>query len=105
MQMDIREIQNKCTDEDIAVTQHMVLRMYERGILYDDVISSIKNGEIIEDYPEAYPFPACLILSIIPYPLHVVCGLGDDKLFVITAYKPDAEEWTSDRKKRKENDE
>jgi hypothetical protein len=75
--------------------------MRDRGILYDDVITAIKNGEIIEDYPDAYPFPACLILSIKPYPLHVVCGMGNDKLFIITAYRPDEEEWTSDWKKRK----
>jgi hypothetical protein len=99
--MDISEIRDKCTDASIAVTQHLALRMRERGILYDEVITAIRTGEIIEDYPDAYPFPACLILCIETHPLHVVCGMGDDRLFIITAYRPDAKEWTSDWTKRK----
>jgi hypothetical protein len=100
--MDIIELREKCTDDTIAVTQHLVLRMHERGIKYDEIIAVIKSGEIIEDYPDAFPCPACLILSAVPYPLHVVCGLGHDKLFIITAYKPTTEEWTSNWKVRKE---
>jgi hypothetical protein len=100
--MDICEIWDKCNDKDIIITQHLVLRIRERGIRYDDVIAAIKNGEIIEDYPNAYPFPACLILSVMPYPLHVVCGLGDGKLFIITVYRPNENEWDSDWRTRKE---
>jgi hypothetical protein len=100
--MNIKDVQGKCTDKDILVKQHLVLRMRERSIQYEDIITAIKNGEIIEDYPEAYPFPACLILAANPYTLHVVCGLGNDKLHIITVYKPDKNEWTSDFRKRKE---
>ena len=30
----------------------------------DDVMNAINNGEIIEQYPDDYPFPSCLILGI-----------------------------------------
>jgi hypothetical protein len=56
--MDIIELREKCTDETIAVTQHLVLRMRKRGIQYDEIVAAIQSGEIIEDYPDAFPFPA-----------------------------------------------
>jgi len=33
-------------------------------------------------------------------PIHIVCAPKDDFLAVITAYLPDAEEWSEDFKKR-----
>jgi hypothetical protein len=102
--MDIIEIQAKCNDENIAITQHLMSRMRERNIRYDDVIAAVMSGEVIEDYPDAHPFPACLILGVAPYPLHVVCGLGNGKLFIITAYRPDTGKWAAGWKKRKETD-
>ncbi|WP_363317118.1 DUF4258 domain-containing protein [Megasphaera sp.] len=34
-------------------------------------------------------------------PLHVVCGIGDDKLWIITAYRPDETMWDSSFTRRK----
>lgn len=62
------------------------------------------TGEIIEDYPDDYPYPSSLVLgqSISGQPLHLVCGIGNNTLFVITAYKPNSEKWEADWKTRKE---
>lgn len=48
------------------------------------------NGEIIEQYPDDYPYPSCLILgmSIEDKYLHVVIGNHESDLFLITAYFP-----------------
>ena len=37
----------------IIWTEHLSFRMNQRGIKREDVIACIKNGEIIEHYPEA----------------------------------------------------
>ena len=55
---------------------------------------------IIEDYPDDHPYPNCLLLGA--GPLHVVCGMAEDRLFIITAYRPDPSEWGPDYKTRKE---
>ena len=49
--------------ESLVLTQHSRKRFEERGIKIVDVIEIINMGEIIEQYPEDYPFPSCLILG------------------------------------------
>ena len=34
-------------------------------------------------------------------PMHVCCAIGDNKLWIITAYYPTEEKWESDYKTRK----
>jgi hypothetical protein len=77
--------------------------MRERGIKRADVVACIQNGEIIEQYPDAYPYPACLIFAILinDKPIHVAAGICDNKLFIITVYYPTLDKWESDYKTRK----
>jgi hypothetical protein len=72
--------------------------MRERGIRYDDIKEAIQDGEIIEIYPDDYPFPSCLLLG---NGLHVVCSLGDDILYIITAYWPSLDKWENDGRMRR----
>ncbi|MDE7313266.1 MAG: DUF4258 domain-containing protein [Eubacterium sp.] len=60
------------------------------------------HGKIIEDYPDHWLNPACLIFSytISNKIIHVVVGL-DDYVHIITAYFPDSSKFESDMKTRK----
>lgn len=61
------------------------------------------NGEIIEDYPNDFPFPSCLILGTNgSRKLHIVASINADMIYLITAYIPDPMKWDKDLKKRKE---
>lgn len=77
----------------------------QRNISKKDVEYAIMTGEIIEVYPEDYPYPSCLVLctEVSGAPLHVVCGFAPDRLWIITAYRPDLAEWETDYRTRKEN--
>ena len=88
--------------ENYIITQHGRRRLAERGIFLRDVISAVQNGEIIEEYPEDYPYPSCLILDS-AQPLHVVASLQDGCIYLITAYIPDRNRWQSDLKTRRED--
>ena len=59
-----------------------------------DVEEAILNGEIIESYPDDYPSPSCLILGFAndSSPIHIVCGIHEDELWLITSYRPNTEE-------------
>ncbi len=94
----ISDLQALCKDDTIVVTQHMAHRMAERGISYSETKRAILDGEIIEDYPDDYPYPSCLILG---NGLHVVAGLGNGYLWIITVYRPSLEKWEADLKNRK----
>ena len=74
MALDILELRKLCIPKNIRITLHAAKRLEQRGIFLKDVISCIMNGEIIEQYPDDYPYPSCLILgmSIEDKYLHVV---------------------------------
>lgn len=69
-----------------------------------DVKQCIMNGEIIEEYPTDKPYPSCLILGYInnKRPLHIVCSIFDNHIFIITVYEPNLLKWCEDFKTRKE---
>lgn len=75
----------------------------ERGIKRADVKNCIKNGEIIEEYPNDYPKPSCLILGVTldNKALHVVVGHDSDYLYIITAYYPTIDKFEEDHKTRR----
>ncbi len=103
-ELHLQDLQKICSLENIEITLHAAKRLEQRGILIEDIISCIKTGEIIEQYPDDYPFPSCLILgnSTTKLLLHVVVGSNLATLWIVTAYYPDLEKWESDFKTRKE---
>ena len=105
MELNIEELQKICSIENIEITLHAAKRLEQRNILLGDVLACIQIGEIIEQYPEDYPYPSCLILglSLKDEYLHVVVGSDFETLWIITAYYPDVDKWESDFKTRKES--
>lgn len=105
MELNIHDLQKICALENIEITIHAAKRLEQRGISIDDIISCINNGEIIEQYPDDYPFPSCLILgsSVSNLFIHVVVGSDLKTLWIVTAYYPDINKWDADFKVRKEN--
>ena len=101
----INELRKLNKPENIAVTEHARIRMFERGITIRDVIKCIEFGEIIKQYENDKPFPSCLILgmSINGRYLHIVVSTDSRFIHLITAYFPDLEQWEPDYKTRKED--
>ena len=104
--MDITEIRKLCDNRRIKWTTHVGERIHSRGISRKDVLSCISNGEIIEEYPNDYPFPSCLIYGANQKNeiIHVVLGCDGESVFIITAYYPNREKiiFETDLKTRKE---
>lgn len=104
MELNILDLQKICCPENFEITMHAAKRLEQRGISLNDIISCIKNGEIIEQYPADYPYPSCLIMGIAlnNVILHVVIGSNLETIWIITAYFPNREKWENDFKTRKE---
>ena len=94
MTTDIESLRTLCTN---------TVRMYERNIKYSDIKLAIMKGEIIEEYPNELPYPCVLILGydMTSNPLHVVVGVGDWNIEIVTVYRPSLERWDVDYKTRK----
>ncbi|WP_332450050.1 DUF4258 domain-containing protein [Methanoculleus sp.] len=88
--------------DSVIISHHARVRTFERNISTDDLLSAIRVGEIIESYPDDEPCPSVLMLGFIRADAyHVVIGICDDHLRVITAYMPDVEHWIDTRTRRR----
>ncbi len=103
--MKIENLRELYVKDLVFLTQHVIERCKQRGIRPIHIRLSVMTGEIIEDYPDDFPSPSCLILGspTIGVPLHVVIGSNGETAKVITAYYPDIDKWESDMKTRKES--
>lgn len=93
-----------CDNRRIIYSVHSLERLQERDIFRKDVVSAIRTGEIIEQYPDDTPYPSCLVYgsSARNKPLHVVCAYDGNSIIVITAYYPSLDKFEADLKTRKE---
>jgi len=107
MELEIDIIRGLCNNRAIKWTAHVLARLQERGIDPSDIKTCITTGRIIEQYPDDYPFPSCLVLgvAVAGKALHVVVGVGDGYLWLITAYYPDPLKWSDDYSIRRERQE
>lgn len=103
MNITIADLQSLCNSGFIRWTVHAMQRLIQRNISQDEVIEAIQSGEIVEQYPNDYPYPSCLVLgiTIAGKHLHVVCGRGVKEVWMISAYTPNPAEWETDLKTRK----
>lgn len=54
--MNIAEIRDYILKQDFKITDHAFEEMRADELTFSDIIAALMNGEIIEDYPTAYPF-------------------------------------------------
>ncbi|MGN0620052.1 MAG: DUF4258 domain-containing protein [Ruminiclostridium sp.] len=99
----IEELRKLNAAEHYAVTEHARIRLLERRITLDDVMSCVANGEIIEQYEDDKPLPSCLVLGmeVRGKYIHIVVSHDDEFIYLITAYYPDKQQWNSDFKTRR----
>ena len=102
--MKIEQIHKLCANGALRWTNHIMMRLLQREIGLLEVKEALMCGEVIEEYPEDYPYPSCLVLGITSKDrrLHVVCGTDGKELWLITAYIPNPDEWEQDLRTRKE---
>ena len=68
--------------------------MFQRNISTEMVKEIIKNGTLIEEYPEDSPCPSALVLGYWrKQPYHIVVAQCDDHVRIITVYQPDKNKW------------
>ena len=102
--LSIDKIIKMCKNKSLRWTHHIFTRLVQRGISIADIEYVLLNGVIIEQYPDDYPYPSALVFGVskTAKPMHVVCGLSEKELWLITSYYPDIEDWEPDFKTRKE---
>ena len=105
VKINIESLRAHYDNGQVYISEHADNRFRERGIKARDVRSCVMNGRIIEDYPDDFPFPSCLILgtAVDGSALHVVMSDEGSISRIITAYYPDSGKWNEDFSVRKED--
>ncbi|MBM3156857.1 MAG: DUF4258 domain-containing protein [Chloroflexi bacterium] len=100
----LTQIQEKIKQRQYRLTSHA-----EREREFDKItIVQIEEAvlstqaDVIENYPEDVRGRSCLVLGFAGdgSPIHVVCGLKEEMLIIVTVYRPDPEQWVNWRKRR-----
>lgn len=102
--MDITQIVNCIVEGKWRISYHALQRCDERDLNAADLVTSLAEGEILEDYPDDLRGHSCLVLCKFRDRefLHVVCGMDEDGyLVIITAYHPDEPKWIDERTRRR----
>ena len=88
---------------EVYMSQHAENRSRLRGISQDDIENCIETGQIIEQYPDDYPFPSCLVFgyALDRRIIHVVICDSGDSAKIVTAYEPDTVTFKEDLKTRR----
>lgn len=91
----ISEIKKLIEAGRYEITLHALKRLDQRQITISELKESILSGVVVETYPEDKPLPSCLVMGKIRggFPLYAVCGLGQDKVYIITAHWMDPAKW------------
>ena len=105
MNTDVLEFIKSCIRRRrIHWTYHVNMRLGERFIPREAVLSSVDTYEIIEEYPKDKYLPSYLIYAEYeaqPIHIQIVIDMGDDNIRIVTTYKPTLDRWERDFKTRR----
>lgn len=97
-------IQRCVRERKVYWTYHVNMRLAGRYISRDELLESTGSYEIIESYPEDKYLPSYLVWTASEGgPFHVLfaADIDGDNVRIVTAYRPNTDEWESDLKSRK----
>ena len=86
---EIEHIRNLTRLGKFVWSTHILDSAEKRNITKEDVLSCIFSGEIIEYYPDDYPYSSCLVFgySTDSTTIHTVVAFNDEKAVLVTVYK------------------
>jgi hypothetical protein len=69
------------------------MRLERRHITRGEILDAVDSYEIVESYPEDKYLPSYLIVAADSFHVLFAVDVVDDNIRVVTAYRPDPEEW------------
>ncbi len=103
--MKINNIRNAIENHQFKVTDHAEEEAVEDDLVLDEILQSVREGKIIERYPDDFPFPSCLVFgkNEDKEAIHSVWGYNSSTEWavLITVYRPDPEQWVNWERRNK----
>lgn len=102
--MDLEKIKLSIKSENFRITLHAVQEKENDKLRINEILESVVNGEVIENYPFTKPFPSCLILGFNKEkePIHSVIAFDKitQRVILVTVYRPSVDKWVEYRKRK-----
>ncbi|MFH0924018.1 MAG: DUF4258 domain-containing protein [bacterium] len=101
-----QDILNLIEHYEIRISDHGYDELDEDNLFIKDILASVHNGIVLEDYPNDPKGSSVLVLQSDDKgnPIHVVWGIAKNTTspaVLVTAYRPDSKLWTDDFQRRK----
>ena len=98
MSATFKRIRHLVATGSVRISEHGYDELAADGILIRDLIESVADGTVVEDYPQYPRRPCVLVLQSDRNgdPLHVLWGIPkghSEPAVVVTAYRPDTDRW------------
>lgn len=102
----LRRVRRLVAEGEVRISAHGYDELMADGLLAVEIIEGVADGACVEDYPDYAKGPCVLVLQQDREgrPIHVVWGIprnADSPAVLVTAYRPDAEQWSADFMRRK----
>jgi hypothetical protein len=102
--MDLEDIVKAIQTGQILPSRHSRKEAADDDLVLGEIYESVLQGELIEEYPEAYPMPSGLILgfNLLGDPIHSVWGYDQTSQIarLITVYRPSPDRWINWRQRK-----
>ena len=102
--MNINDIIDAIRLDRLRITDHADEEAQADHLSFDEIFVSVHQGEIIESYPDDWPYPSCLIYgeTFRSEPVHSVWAYNQENHWavLVTVYRPDPERWIDWRTRR-----
>lgn len=105
--MTIQDITQSIRAGRVRIADHAEEEVRADSLSYDEIETSVFNGEVIEQYPTDKPFPSCLVSGQAESGewVHSVWAYNEGNRWVVlvTVYRPDPGRWLDGRERRRLN--